>query len=253
MTSSLHPTWHRALAGPIIALSSISLLLAACGTSSNTATSGATSATTGHPNAASSRAAEASVTVKAANLPGLDAVLVNGDGRTFYVLASEQGGRITCIVSDGCTKYWSPAVLPPGMARGIAGAGVKASLFGAERSPTSDLRLTYDGWPLYTYVGDRRPGQATGQGVKDAFGVWWVLSASGTPIKSGAPAPKAPAPTSPAPKAPAPTSPAPTAPASTAPRPTAPPLTQAPATTAPSTTAPTTTTTTVPATGGGGF
>lgn len=242
MTSSLHPTWHRALAGPIIALSSIALLLAACGTSSKTATSGATSATTGHPNVASSRAAEASVTVKTANLPGWGTVLVNGNGRTLYVLASEQGGRITCTVSDGCTKYWTPAVLPSGMTRGIAGAGVHGSLFGSERTPAGN-RLTYAGWPLYTYVGDRTPGQATGQGVKDTFGVWWVLSASGTPIKSGAPAPKAPAPTSPAP----------TAPASTAPRPTAPPLTQAPATTAPSTTAPTTTTTTVPATGGGGF
>ena len=96
-------------------------------------------------------------------------VLVNGNGRTLYVLATEKG-KVTCTDTGGCTKIWPPAVLPSGTAHGIAGTGVQASLLGTITSPSGDVRLTYGGWPLYTFVGDSRSGQATGQGVKDAFG-----------------------------------------------------------------------------------
>ncbi|HET6874575.1 MAG TPA: hypothetical protein VFH70_07340, partial [Acidimicrobiales bacterium] len=66
---------------------------------------------------------------------------------------------------------------------------------------SGDVRLTYGSWPLYTYVGDSGPGQATGQGVKDSFGVWWTLSPSGSPVTSAASSssagPAAPGPTTP--------------------------------------------------------
>lgn len=135
---------------------------------------------------------DASVTLSVATVPGVGHVLVNGDGRTLYVLASEKGGRITCTASGSCTKYWPPVILPSGAAHGIAGRGVQASSLGSVSSPSGELRLTYAGWPLYTYVGDSRAGQASGQGVKDSFGVWWVLSPAGTPVTSGTSSPTAP-------------------------------------------------------------
>jgi len=195
MSFFVRPNRARAIAFPILAVAGASVLFAACGSSSKTSappvTSTATPAAAPATTAGGSSASNASVTVKAANVPGLGLVLVNGSGHTLYVLASEKGGKVTCTSSGGCTAIWPPAALPSGMSRGIAGSGVQASLLGTVKSPAGDTRLTYGGWPLYTFVGDNGSGTAKGQGVKDSFGVWWVLSPSGAPITTAS-APSAP-------------------------------------------------------------
>jgi hypothetical protein len=38
------------------------------------------------------------------------------------------------------------------------------------------MQLTYDGWPLYRYSGDAKPGEANGQGVG---GVWFAMTPEG--------------------------------------------------------------------------
>ena len=129
--------------------------------------------------------------MNAANVPGVGSVLVNGNGRTLYVLASEKGGKVTCTTTGGCTAVWPPAELPSGMSQGIAGSGVQASLLGTAKAPDGSVRLTYGGWPLYTFTADTGSGTAKGQGVKDSFGLWWALSPSGTPVTASA-APSSP-------------------------------------------------------------
>jgi predicted lipoprotein with Yx(FWY)xxD motif len=42
--------------------------------------------------------------------------------------------------------------------------------------------VTYKGWPLYTYVADTAPGQATGQAVNLNGGLWYVISPDGKVI-----------------------------------------------------------------------
>lgn len=120
--------------------------------------------------------------MSAANVPGVGTVLVNGNGRTLYVLESEKGGKVTCTAAGGCTSVWPPAVLPSGMSQGIAGNGVQAGLLGTVKAPDGTVRLTYGGWPLYTFSADTGSGTAKGQGVKDSFGLWWALSPSGSPV-----------------------------------------------------------------------
>src|SRR5439155_9746983 len=95
-----------------------------------------------------------SVTLSATDVAGLGTVLVNGDGRTMYLLNSEQGGKITCTDANGCTKVWPDTELPRGMTAGIAGNGVQAALLGTARGPSGAMYLTYGGWPLYTFSGD---------------------------------------------------------------------------------------------------
>jgi predicted lipoprotein with Yx(FWY)xxD motif len=215
MTLSVRSSRHRTVALPILAVTGVSILLAACGSSSKTSAPPVTS--TAVPAAApanatgGSSASNASVTVSAASVPGLGTVLVNGNGRTLYVLASEKGGKVTCTSAGGCTSIWPPAVLPSGMSQGIAGNGVQSSLLGTVKVSAGDTRVTYGGWPLYTFVEDNGSGTAKGQGVKDSFGVWWVLSPSGTPITTATPA------TGPSSPAPAPASPT-TAPPTTTPQ-----------------------------------
>ena len=43
-------------------------------------------------------------------------------------------------------------------------------------------QVTYNGWPLYTYTGDSKPGDANGNNL-DQFGAeWYVLNAAGAKI-----------------------------------------------------------------------
>jgi predicted lipoprotein with Yx(FWY)xxD motif len=196
MTSATRSNRHRAFAWPTLALAGTAVLFAACGSSSKTAappvTHAAVPAAAPATTAGGSNPSNASVTVSAARVPGVGTVLVNGNGRTLYVLASEKGGKVTCTAGGGCTAIWPPDVLPSGMSQGIAGTGVEASLLGTVKSPAGDTRVTYGGWPLYTFVGDNGSGTAKGQGVKDSFGVWWALSPSGTPVTTASSAPAAP-------------------------------------------------------------
>jgi predicted lipoprotein with Yx(FWY)xxD motif len=41
------------------------------------------------------------------------------------------------------------------------------------------VQATYDGHPLYTYIGDSRPGQATGNNLDLNGGLWYEVRVSG--------------------------------------------------------------------------
>jgi len=43
--------------------------------------------------------------------------------------------------------------------------------------------ITYNGWPLYFFIGDNGPGQDTGQGQGHD---WYVISPSGQVIRAPA-------------------------------------------------------------------
>ena len=47
-----------------------------------------------------------------------------------------------------------------------------------------NLEVTYNHWPLYTFVKDSGPGTAHGQGLMGFGGTWYVLNASGSPVTS---------------------------------------------------------------------
>jgi predicted lipoprotein with Yx(FWY)xxD motif len=156
--------------------------LAACGSSgsgSGSAGSGSSSSSSRSPAAAG--AANPAITVAAAGVPGVGTVLVNGDGRTLYLLTSERSGTLTCTDDNGCTRVWPDTELPSGTTRPIAGSGIQASMLSTVRGPSGALYITYAGWPLYTYSGDTGPGQAKGQGIVSFGGTWEALTPAGTP------------------------------------------------------------------------
>lgn len=176
---SARSTKLRVFGAPVLAVAAASLLFAACSSSSKSTTSAATNPP------ATTASGSGAVTVSAANVPGVGTVLVDGNNRTLYVLVGEKGGKVTCTSSGNCTGIWPPMVLPAGTNQATPGSGVQASLLGVVMGPSGDHRVTYNGWPLYTFSGDTAPGQAKGQGVKDVYGLWWVLSPSGDPITTG--------------------------------------------------------------------
>ena len=60
---------------------------------------------------------------------------------------------------------------------------MKQSLLGTTRRRGGRLQVTYNGWPLYYYVGDRRPGQILCQNVREFGGLWLVVRPSGQLVR----------------------------------------------------------------------
>ena len=169
-----------------------SLVLAACGSSpraasSSTSTPPVASAptTTSTSPRASSQTSSTGPTpyyeVTVGQVKGLGSVLVDGQGFTLYLFVPDrQSGSSTCYGS--CAQGWPPLLLPAGVTTPVAGPGVSASLLGTTRRQDGTTEVTYDKWPLYTYVTDSQPGQATGQGVDNLGGLWYVVSPQGRAV-----------------------------------------------------------------------
>jgi predicted lipoprotein with Yx(FWY)xxD motif len=79
----------------------------------------------------------------------------------------------TSKCTGSCATYW-----PPVTGRATAGSGVTGTLGTITRSGGA-TQATYDGHPLYTYVGDTAPGQAKGNGLNLSGGLWYEMTVSG--------------------------------------------------------------------------
>ena len=135
-----------------------------------------------------SSAAPAGTQVKAAKTP-LGRVLADGRGRTLYLFAIDKRGASSC--SGQCAVYWPPLMTGT---KGIAGAGVRASLLGTAKRAGGKLQVTYNGHPLYFFKEDAKAGQTKGEGVKGFGGLWWAVSPAGAAVKHSAATTSAPAP-----------------------------------------------------------
>jgi predicted lipoprotein with Yx(FWY)xxD motif len=161
--------------GGALATASV-VALSACGSSSATKTAD----TTAGSGPAGSGSPPAGVTISAADVPGIGSVLVNGDGRTLYLLSSEAGGKLTCTDDNGCTKVWPDTELPAGVTQATAGSGVQASLLGTVKGAGGNLYVTYGGYPVYQFSGDKGPGTVNGQGITSFGGTWSAMTPAGT-------------------------------------------------------------------------
>ena len=140
----------------------VALLVAACGSSGNHASS----------SSQPSGGAQTAI-VKTGSVSSLGAsVLVDAHGLTLYHLSGEQNGKWICT-SAGCVKAWHPLVA----ATAGAPSGSVSSLATVKR-PGGALQVTYKGMPLYTFAGDTKAGEAKGQGIRDV-GVWSAVTTSG--------------------------------------------------------------------------
>jgi predicted lipoprotein with Yx(FWY)xxD motif len=91
-------------------------------------------------------------------------VLANSHGLTLYWFAPDTSTKSVC--NGSCAQYWPPV---PGPAH--AGNGVSGSL-GTIRRADGTVQATFDGHPLYTYIGDSGPGQAHGNNLNLNGGLW---------------------------------------------------------------------------------
>ena len=158
-------------------LGALALAVSACGSSSSSSSAAGTPAAGASSPAASAPASSASAnTVLSMTINGTQ-VLTNSKGLTLYWFVPDTSTKSNC--NGSCATYWPPVKGPV-----TAGSGVTGTLGTITRSDGS-TQATYDGHPLYTYVGDTAPGQAKGNGLNLSGGVWHEMTVSGaTPAAS---------------------------------------------------------------------
>jgi predicted lipoprotein with Yx(FWY)xxD motif len=136
----------------------------------------------------------ASPTVGSANVPHFAGALVNQSSRSLYVLSDERGGKLHCTTS--CLSSWLPLEVSTSTKTVSLGAGVKGKIGFVARGK-SKKQVTFNSYPLYTFVGDSGARQSHGEGIQ-AFGGTWTLvrstatSAAATPFAASATPPTTP-------------------------------------------------------------
>ena len=107
--------------------------------------------------------------LKTATISGTT-VLTNAKGFTLYSFAPDTPTASKCYGS--CAAYW-----PPVTGTTAAGQGLPGKVATIKRTDGTE-QLTYNGHPLYTYIGDTAPGQAKGNNLNLNGGLWHEVPAS---------------------------------------------------------------------------
>lgn len=107
----------------------------------------------------------------------LGTFLVDRQGRTLYLWEADTNDTSTC--SGSCAVSW-----PPLLTKGnpTATGGAKSNLLGTTTRAGGATQVTYDGHPLYRFIGDTADGDTNGQGSNGFGALWWVVAPSGKAI-----------------------------------------------------------------------
>jgi len=146
------------------AIAAAAAVLAACSSSGTSSTSGGGSTSTSSPAAATAGS------LKTATIGGAT-VLTNANGFTLYSFAPDTSTKSNC--NGACAQNWPPVKGP------VTASGVKGT-FGTIKRSDGSTQATFDGHPLYAFVGDTAPGQAKGNGLNAAGGLWHEITTSGS-------------------------------------------------------------------------
>jgi predicted lipoprotein with Yx(FWY)xxD motif len=97
----------------------------------------------------------------------LGPVLANRKGRTLYISVNDKTrGKSSC--TGECAVIWPALHIT---SKPTYGAGVKASMFTVIARADHTKQLAVNGKPLYTFTGDTKAKQTTGEGVNGFFAV----------------------------------------------------------------------------------
>ena len=159
-------------------LAAAGALTAACSSGGYNSTAAPAPAATTAPAGAAQGAAQGTA-LMVANSSTLGQIVTNSAGMTLYRFDNDTNNPPTSNCTGACQGLW-----PPATATGsINLTGVDKSLVGTITRADGTKQLTLAGWPLYTYAGDTKPGQTTGQGVG---GTWFAVTPTGAKAAAGA-------------------------------------------------------------------
>src|SRR5579864_7073843 len=106
-------------------------------------------------------ASGATATVGVGTTSNFGPVLTNAAGFALYTFPQDVNGMSKC--TGACASVW-PALTVPAGTTPTAGSGVTGTV-AAVLQANGTYQVTYNGSPLYTFVGDTAAGQVTGNGV----------------------------------------------------------------------------------------
>ncbi|MEW2374864.1 hypothetical protein AB0883_01990 [Micromonospora sp. NPDC047812] len=119
----------------------------------------------------------------------MGSVVTDQDGWILYRFDKDTNDPPSSNCVDKCAQVWPPALTDGNPELN----GVSDDKVGTVTRQDGSRQITLDGWPLYRYVGDRKPGQWKGQGVG---GTWFVVAPDGRKnlscLPTGTPKPVAP-------------------------------------------------------------
>ena len=98
-------------------------------------------------------------------------LLTNAKGFTLYWFAPDSPNKSVCY--GDCAAYW-----PPVAGNASAGPGITGTITTIKRTDGT-TQATYDGHPLYTYIGDNAPGQDAGNNINLNGGLWHDVPVAG--------------------------------------------------------------------------
>ena len=112
--------------------------------------------------------------VSLGNVQKLGMVLVDSNGMTLYDFHKDKGTASSCY--GACAEAW-----PPMLTEGepTVGNGAMGSKLGTTERKDGTTQVTYAGHPLYTFVEDKKPGEANGNDISAFGGEWYALQGNG--------------------------------------------------------------------------
>jgi len=137
----------------------------------------------------SATSSSTSFSVNIAYKQGVGFYLQNSSGWTLYLRKSDTQSPLASTCTGGCINTWpafysANVVVPPQL---------NSSGFTVVSRADGVKQLSYQGWPLYYYVKDLKPGDTNGQGVGNTWFVCCNLPAvtttTSTTSTTGTPAP----------------------------------------------------------------
>ncbi len=151
---------------------------AAAGTTATTSTAPTSPRASSNAGAANSGSTAGTALIAAAST-SLGKIVTNASGLTLYRFDKDTAKPPTSNCSGACATAWPPATV----ANSVSLSGIDKSLVGAITRADGTKQLTLNGWPLYTYAGDGKPGDINGQGVG---GTWYAVTPTGGKAKASA-------------------------------------------------------------------
>lgn len=107
-------------------------------------------------------------------------ILVSASGMSVYTYTKDTPNSNTSACTGACLANW-PAVTVAQGTQPTLSPNITGTLGTFTRSDTNATQVTYDGWPVYFFHADAKPGDTKGQGL---FNSWFVIVVTPTTSSS---------------------------------------------------------------------
>jgi predicted lipoprotein with Yx(FWY)xxD motif len=101
-------------------------------------------------------------------------ILVDITAMTVYTFSKDSPNSTTSACTGACLQSWPPLTVTQGTQVTLA-QGAQGTVGTITRADTNDQQVTFNGWPVYRFKGDTKPGDTNGEGIANS---WTVITAT---------------------------------------------------------------------------